>query len=244
MSAETFDGIVDTVPSRLTQIGAILADETRSNILTVLMDDRARTGGELARHAGVAPSTASEHLSKLLDAGLVAIEAQGRHRYFRIANSEVAEMLESLGAAVPAVPIRPNASLALIYARSCYDHLAGELAVQIYDQLLMDRHLERVDGYPQLTESGSTLLEGLGIDLNTLRAGKRPLVRSCLDWTERRHHLAGAAGAALLQTFLERRWVTRGPQPRSIRLTRKGKTALDEHLGTRTQVAPTSHAHG
>lgn len=229
--AETSDGYGVPMPSRLAKIGAILADETRAQILTALMDGRGRTGGELARFAGVAPSTGSEHLSKLLDAGLVAVEAQGRHRYFRIANDDVAAMLESLGASAPVDAFRSRAPAALTYARSCYDHLAGELAVLIYDQLVTDGHLDRVDGHLRMNESGAVLLTGLGIDTTILRSSSRPLVRSCLDWTQRRHHLAGATGAALLDVFLERRWVTRGTQPRSIRLTSRGRTALKEHLG-------------
>ena len=219
------------MPSRLVQIGAVLADETRAEILTALMDGRGRTSGELARFAGVAASTGSEHLSKLLDAGLVAVEAQGRHRYFRIANDEVATMLESLGAAAPVDAFRSRAPAALTYARSCYDHLAGELAVLIYDRLVSDGHLDRVDDHLRISASGTVLLTGLGIDTTILRSKGRPLVRSCLDWTQRRNHLAGATGAALLGVFLERGWVTRGTQPRSIRLTRRGRTALKEYLG-------------
>ena len=217
--------------SRLVRIGAVLADETRSEMLIALMDGRGRTGGELARFAGVAPSTGSEHLSKLLDAGLVAVEAQGRHRYFRIANEEVAAMLESLGASAPVDAFRSRAPTALTYARSCYDHLAGELAVVIYDQLVSDGHLDRVDGHMHMSESGTALFTDLGIDMILLRTSSRPLVRSCLDWTQRRHHLAGAAGAALLGVFLEQGWMAQGTQPRSIRLTSRGKSALNEHLG-------------
>lgn len=219
------------VPSRLAKIGAVLADETRAEILTALMDGCGRTAGELARFAGVAPSTGSEHLSKLLDAGLVVVEAQGRHRYFRIAGDEVATMLEGLGASPPVEAFRSRAPAALTYARSCYDHLAGRLAVTIFDRLLGDGHLDLVDGHLHLSESGSTLLADIGIDTDALRREQRPTVRSCLDWTQRRHHLAGAAGAALLGVFLERQWVVRGIQPRSIRLTRQGRTALAEYLG-------------
>jgi len=219
------------MPSRLARIGAILADETRCEILNALMDGRGWTGGELARLTRVAPSTASEHLSKLLDAGLVEVEAQGRHRYFRLANEQVAEMLESLGAAPPVDAFRSRAPAVLTYARSCYDHLAGELAVIIFEQLLADGHLERVDGDLRMTDSGLGLFARLSVDTDALRSTNRPLVRGCLDWTQRRHHLAGAAGAALLDLLLEQRWVTRGPQPRSIQVTARGKPALNKHLG-------------
>lgn len=228
---ETWIANVSVMSSRLAKIGAVLADESRTEILTALMDGRGRTGGELARFAGVAPSTGSEHLAKLLDAGLVTVEAQGRHRYFRIANDEVASMLESLGASPPVGAFQTKAPAALTYARSCYDHLAGELAVVIYDRLVADSHFVQVDGYLLITESGTALFADLAIDTTSLRTANRPLARGCLDWTQRRHHLAGAAGAALFQVLLDRGWVTRGTEPRAIGLTRKGKTGISDHLG-------------
>jgi DNA-binding transcriptional ArsR family regulator len=218
--------------SQLAAIGALLANDTRAGILTVLMDGRAHTGGELARHLGVSPSTASEHLSKLLDAGLVSIEAQGRHRYFRLAGLEIAQLLETIGAAsTPPLPTPASrAPAALTFARTCYDHLAGELAVHIYDQLTAEGHLVDVDHHLQLTGSGVRLLKDIGVNVDSIKTGRRPTVRKCLDWTERRHHLAGATGAALLQLLLERGWATRGRQPRSIRITQAGKAAIAAHF--------------
>jgi DNA-binding transcriptional ArsR family regulator len=221
--------------SALTHIGALLADQTRSSLLAVLMDGRARTGGELARQVGVAPSTASQHLSRLLGADFVAVEAQGRHRYFRLAGAEIAELLESLGA-VDVPPPRdasgPRAPSDLQYVRSCYDHLAGHLAVRIYDHLLAKGHLRRSDYHLTITPSGRALLSELGVDLNAVRSASRPLARSCLDWTERRHHLAGAAGAALFQALLTRKWLVRGSRPRSVRITDAGQRGLDDLLDT------------
>jgi DNA-binding transcriptional ArsR family regulator len=220
----------------LTHVGALLADSTRASLLTVLMDGRARTGGELARQVGVAPSTASEHLSRLLDAQSIAVEAQGRHRYFRLAGSEIAELLESLGAVV--VPGRARdsseakAPSELLQARSCYDHLAGRLAVRIYDQLLANEHLHRAHNHLTLTPSGQALLADLGVDMQTVRNASRPIARSCPDWTERRHHLAGAAGAALFDILLARRWIMRGSRPRSIRITDAGQRGLQQALNT------------
>ena len=220
--------------SVLTHIGALLADQTRSSLLAVLMDGRARTGGELARQVGVAPSTASQHLSRLLDAGFVAVDAQGRHRYFRLAGPEIAELLESLGAVDLPSPPRdaggPRAPSDLQYARSCYDHLAGQLGVRIYDHLLANGHLQRSDEHLTVTPSGRALLSELGVDFNAVRGASRPLARSCLDWTERRHHLAGAAGAALFQALLTRKWVVRGSRPRSVRITDAGQRGLDDLL--------------
>lgn len=215
--------------SQLSIIGSLLADDTRAEILTLLMDGRAHTGSELARHIGVAPSTTSEHMSKLLDAGMVAVEAQGRHRYFRLAGNEVAELLETLGATptLTAAP-RPRAPAALAFARTCYDHLAGELAVQVYDHLIAERHVHETDDRLVLTSSGQELLDSIGVDTEAIRSSERPKARRCLDWTERRHHLAGAAGAGLLDALLANRWVTQDPQPRSLRVTNAGKKAITE----------------
>jgi DNA-binding transcriptional ArsR family regulator len=213
--------------SRLSTIGSLLADETRAEILTMLMDGRAHTGSELARQVGVAASTTSEHLSKLLDAGMVAVEPQGRHRYFRLASTDVAELLETLGAApTPTAAPRSSAPAALTFARTCYDHLAGELAVRLYDHLIARAHLHEADDLLALTPSGLELFDSIGVDTQAIRSSKRPTVRRCMDWTERRHHLAGAAGAGLLDALLANRWVTRGPRPRSVRVTDAGKQAI------------------
>lgn len=219
----------------LTELGALLADKTRTLMLTVLLDGRARTGGELARLVGVAPSTASEHLSRLLDAQFVAVEAQGRHRYFRLAGPEIAELLETLGAVdLPGPPGRPvaaNAPTELRNARCCYDHLAGQLGVRIFEQLLAHDHLRRDENHLTLTESGHALLTDLGADMVAVARSSRPVVRGCLDWTERRQHLAGGAGAALFQALLDRRWIVRGSRPRSIRVTDAGQRGLRAMLG-------------
>lgn len=223
--------------NRLANLGAIFADETRSEILALLMDGRAHTGGELARHIGVSPSTVSEHLSRLLDAAMVVVEPQGRHRYFRLASPEVAELLEALGAAPqPADLPGPKAPAALLYARTCYDHLAGELAVGIYDQLLADSHIEPDEGTLRLTSSGEALIERLGVDIAKARASQRPTVKSCLDWTERRHHLAGSVGAGILDALLDRSWIARDSKPRTIRVTDNGRGAIRDHFNL--AVAP------
>lgn len=220
---------VAMVANRLALLGAVLADDTRAEILCALMDGRAHTGGELARHIGVSPSSISEHLSKLQDRHLVSVEPQGRHRYFRLASAEIAEMLETVGAAChPIDSPPPTAAAGLLYARTCYDHLAGELAVRILDQLLADGRLEDNDGQLALTPTGEVTLSAIGIDTAEARTAKRPTVRSCLDWTQRRHHLAGSVGAAMLDTFLAHRWMTEGAQPRVVELTDHGRRAIAE----------------
>lgn len=218
----------------LTTIGALVADRTRATVLVALMDGRARTAGELARHAAVAPSTISEHLARLVEAGMIETAAQGKHRYFRIANDDVGLMLETVGG-IELTPKRPTAPLArapqeLRYARSCYDHLAGELAVRIHDRLIDNGHLERVDGTLGFTSAGHSLFRDLEISSQPTDTRRAP-IRPCLDWTERRDHLAGPAAAALFQTLLDRRWITRGTRPRSIRVTSTGHNELAGVLG-------------
>ena len=193
----------------------------------MLMDGQSHTGGELARHLSVSASTVSEHLSKLLDAALVAVDAQGRHRYFRIANNETAGLLELLGAvSTPLTPKPSRTALRLTTARSCYDHLAGELAIDIYDHLTNSGYLDNRDDHLRLTDAGAGFLGTLGVDVDAARASKRPTVRPCLDWTQRRHHLAGALGAELFDTMMRHGWIRRGSRPRSIEITRTGRPEI------------------
>lgn len=217
--------------AELATIGRLIADPTRAEILCALMDGRAHTGGELARHAQVSPSTASEHLSKLLDAALVCVEPQGRHRYFRLADQQTAELLEVLGAvSTPLTPDHSTSTRRLAHARSCYDHLAGQVAAEIYGQLISTSKLAEEDGMVSLADPGRVFFEGLGIDVEAAIKAKRPTVRSCLDWTERRHHLAGSLGAALFEMMLTEKWIKRGQQPRSIQFTEKGTKAFQQHF--------------
>lgn len=219
--------------NQMASLGAMLADNTRSEILSVLMDGRAHTGGELANIVGVSASTASEHLSKLLNANLVAVAAQGRHRYFRLASREVAHLLEVVGAApmpVDDIP-QPRAPAALRYARTCYDHLAGELSVRIYDRLVESEYLEEHEDHVELTDTGAEYLEALGVDVEAARSTKRPTTRSCLDWTERRPHLAGSLATGMLDVFVDKKWIARSPAtPRAVRLTEAGRVAIFDYF--------------
>ncbi len=189
------------------------------------MDGRAHTGSELSRHIGIAPSTTSEHLAKLLDGDIVAVEAQGRHRYWRLADPRIAELLENLGANATH-PADPRAPSDLAHARTCYDHLAGQLAVTIYDQLLADDHIEDNQGHLTITPSGYDLFSTIGADIDEIHASTRAKARPCLDWTQRRHHLAGAAGKVLLTTFVANGWIKTGHRPRSIRITESGRERI------------------
>jgi len=216
----------------ITDIAGLLADSSRSTMLQALMDRRARTAGELARLAKIAPSTASQHLGRLTDGELLVVEAQGRHRYYRLANPRVAALLESMMAFAPApvAPRAPNVGFDLRFARTCYDHLAGTIATALYDRLQADGTLNLTSDGIALTSASAKRLQSLGIDTETLRAGRRPLARACLDWTERRDHLAGALGAALLASFRAQNWLTPRPTPRALRLTTAGRQALASHF--------------
>ncbi|MFF4952743.1 ArsR/SmtB family transcription factor [Streptomyces chattanoogensis] len=221
----------------LARLAALLADPTRAAFCLALLDGRAWTAGELAAYAQVAPSTASEHLTRLTEGGLLAEQRQGRHRYVRLAGPRVAELLESLTAHLdpPAAPPRglraAGASAALARGRTCYDHLAGRLGVAITDAMTARGLLDQDGGFA-LTDAGREWLgDGLGIGAAALRSGRRPQARGCLDWTERRPHLAGTAGARLCDRLLERRWVRRIGSGRAVRLTPDGAAALHELLG-------------
>jgi hypothetical protein len=195
------------------------------------MEGRALTATEQALECGVAPSTASSHLEKLAAAGLVAVARQGRHRYFRLAGPEVAAALESLMAIAPrggpsAAARRPR-DLALRRARVCYDHLAGEVAVELWARLRERRWVRAAGDEIALTPAGEEGFRRLGIDLESLRARRRPLCRPCLDWSERRFHLAGALGAALLERLLARRLARREVGSRALVLSPRGAAFLD-----------------
>jgi DNA-binding transcriptional ArsR family regulator len=220
----------------ITGLAGLLADASRSTMLQALMDQRARTAGELARLAKIAPSTASQHLSRLTDGELLAVEAQGRHRYYRLANPEVAALLESMMAFAPApAPADATSRTASVgfdlrFARTCYDHLAGTIATALYDRLRADGTSRVTSGGIALTSAGDRRMRSLGIETEALRAGRRPLARACLDWSERRHHLAGGLGAAILASFRARNWLTPRNVPRALRVTTAGRQAFASHF--------------
>jgi DNA-binding transcriptional ArsR family regulator len=217
---------------QIARIAALIGDQARAEILTVLMADRALTATELANHAGVTRATASAHLSRLLDARLITMEKQGRHRYFRLADRDVARLIESLmGVAFRAGAVRLVSSPrepALRKARVCYDHLAGELAVWSFERMVALRVFTSSPQGFGLTRPGARWFESLGISTGALAAGRRALCRPCLDWGERRHHLAGALGAALLQRSFELRWARRAKDSRVVVFTPHGERQFRE----------------
>ena len=208
-------------------VGRALAAPARSVMLGVLMDGSRRPAGELAAAARIGAPAASEHLAVLVEAGLVACEAHGRQRFYGIADPSVADALEALGALCPQTVTsslrQSREARELADARLCYDHLAGRLGVGVTEALVGSGWL---DGELRPTPGDASPFAELGIDVDGLRRGRRPLTRSCPDWTQRRTHLAGALGAALAEHFLAERWVRRRPSGRGLVVTDGGRAAL------------------
>lgn len=223
--------------SGLAETAALVGDPARANMLMALMGGRALTATELAGAGNVTPQTASAHLARMTEAGLLAVERQGRHRYHRLASPAIAHMLEG----IMAVAATPHGSAgarlrtgpkdrAMRHARTCYDHLAGRLAVAVADRMVERDHVElSLDG-GAVTESGTAFLQSIGVDLGVAAARTRRtrlFCRPCLDWSERRPHIAGAVGAALLSACFSQDWLRRGDGSRVVQVTPRGRQALD-----------------
>ena len=221
----------------IVRIAALIGEQARAEVLTALLADRALTASELAAVAGVTKSTVSAHLAKLYDAGLIAVERQGRHRYFRLADRDVAGLLESLmGVAFRTGAVRVRASPrepALRKARLCYHHLAGELGVHAFEQLLASGVLRRDGARVLLTAQGRNWCRGLGIEVEPLARGRRTLCRACLDWSERRAHLAGALGAALFAQLRALGWAKLSARSRVVNFSAAGERAFRAALAQR-----------
>lgn len=213
-------------------VANLAGDATRATILSVLMDGRAYTATELALECDVAPSTMSEHLGRLTSGGLISLVKQGRHRYFRIASVEIASVLEGLMgiAQKPAVlknRVGPSSSK-LRRSRVCYDHLAGEVAVNFLDRLKNAKIIQEEQGNLLLTDNGTSWCDRIHLDTAVWLSGKRPICRSCLDWSERLPHLGGAMGAAILDYLFRLKYAQREPYSRAVSLTPRGVRFLDQ----------------
>lgn len=217
----------------LAALAALLADRSRARLCLALLDGRAWTASELARAAGIAPSTASEHLTRLVEGGLLVEYRQGRHRYLALTGPHIAELLESMLSHIGPVPPGPGLRAArvtdaLSAGRTCYDHLAGRLGVAVTDALHARGHLD--SGF-QLTDSGiAWLADDLGVDPEVVHNSGRATSRACLDWTERRPHVGGAVGACILRHCTERQWIRRIGTSRAVRLTPDGAEAMRKLL--------------
>lgn len=220
----------------IARAGALIGDPARAAMLAALMSGKALTASELAREAGITRQTASSHLAKLEQGNLLRLRKQGRHKYFSLASEDVAQVLEGLMGLVADHDrlhsrIGP-ADVALRRARVCYNHLAGETGIQLYDSLLANSYLKLTTGKTQkgqlkLTSAGTVFVTDFGIDVDVLKAGKTILCRECLDWSERRSHLAGSLGRAFLSRFEQLRWVKRVTDSRIIKFTRKGQESFE-----------------
>ncbi|SHG69982.1 ArsR/SmtB family transcription factor [Pollutimonas bauzanensis] len=241
--------------SSISQTAALIGDLARASMLAALMDGRALTATELAHIAGIAPQTASGHLNRMADAGLVARERQGRHRYHRLASPAVARMIESIMSVAadldtasvssrPPVPVTGPRDKALRYARSCYDHLAGQLAVEMTDSLIEFGRIELSSDGGALTEEGHRFLRSLGVDLDAARhrassrGTRRVFCRPCLDWSERRLHIGGALGAAMYQCYLDNGWIRRAAGSRAVTVTPHGQQAIRDAFALTRPVFP------
>ncbi|WP_370868951.1 ArsR/SmtB family transcription factor [Ectorhizobium quercum] len=219
----------------IAEVAGLFGDVARASILTALMGGRALTAGELARLAGVTAQTASGHLAKLLETGLVAVEKQGRHRYYRLASADVAEAMQALMVVAAAAPARHHPvgprDKALRLARTCYDHMAGRLAVALADTLSDKGFISLAEGAGIVTDEGHRFFCDFGLALAPAKKGSRPLCRTCLDWSERRPHLGGRLGAELLSRCLDLGWVARMPEGRALSVSRKGEAGFSGLFG-------------
>lgn len=225
----------ELIDNRLAEVAGAIAEPARSRMLCCLMDGHARTSTELAVVAQVSPSTASVHLARLKEQRLVELIAQGKYRYYRLATPEVGAALESLlvVAGVAATAFVPTTPHPLRHARTCYDHMAGTLAVTLHDHLRAQEWI--VDGPErgdyELTVDGEREMENLGVELAAVRKLRRRFACSCLDWSERRPHLGGALGAAILKTTLSNGWVEQELDSRALQVTREGRRQFERRFG-------------
>jgi DNA-binding transcriptional ArsR family regulator len=237
--------------STFAQTAALVGDPARANMLAALMDGRALTATELAHVAGITPQTASGHLARLTDAGILIVERQGRHRYHRVGSPAIARMLESImsvaadlggtGTSARKPPIVGPRDKALRHARTCYDHLAGHVAVAMADTMVARGQMDLSPDGAALTDEGIAFLRDLGVDLDnataraTQRGGGRVFCRPCLDWSERRAHIAGAVGAALCRSCFDQGWIRRIDGTRAVAITPTGQRALHRAFDLHTE---------
>lgn len=219
----------------LARIAGAISDASRATMLLGMLDGRAWTAAELAAHAGIARSTATSHLHLLVESGLVEERRSGKHRYLRLADERSAALIETM--TLSTTPPPPHNSLravgadqAMRIARTCYDHLAGALGVGIFDGLISKDYLAEGPEL-HLTKDGEDWCQSIGVDLAAAHAQRRPFARHCLDWTERKEHLAGALSTALMERFMDLKWIARGKNPRTIRVLGPGLGEFERQLG-------------
>ncbi|MFM1655185.1 ArsR/SmtB family transcription factor [Brevibacillus sp. B_LB10_24] len=219
----------------IAKVAALIGDTSRVAMLVSLLGGKAMPASELARTARISPQTASTHLAKMVEGGLLVHETYGRHKYFRLASSEVGHALEALQAIAPVKPVKSlresEQMNALHFARTCYDHLAGKIGVALTDRLLELGLIEESGKDYVLREAGKKRLQDFGVDVEQNPKSRRFFARKCLDWSERRHHLAGSLGAALTRRLFELGWIEHFPDGRAVRLTDAGIKGLFDEFG-------------
>ena len=231
---------VELADAAIAGVAGAIAERARARMLCNLMDGRARTSTELAVIAEVSPSTASVHLARLKQMELVKVVAQGKHRYYSLADERVAATLESLMvlAGTRSKPFVPNTPTHLRWARTCYDHMAGEIAVVLHDRLLKNNWIAKTlrdDGAYELTAVGTRELTAQGVDVPSMLSGRRRIACACLDWSERRPHVGGAVGAAILRSALQNKWVLKDVDSRVLRVTKHGEREFIGSIGVQTR---------
>lgn len=228
-----------SINPNVAEVAFLLGETSRATILTSLLDGRFHTASELAFMAAITPQTASFHLSKLVEGNLVKVEKHGRHRYYQLANGQVAGILESFLTISPPPEVRSlkqSSQLKLLReARTCYDHLAGKLGVDLTQSMLRSGYLEKGKTEFIVTPKGEQFFTDFGIDLCELRRKRRSFAHACLDWSERQHHLAGSLGQGLMRKFLELEWVMQVPSIRAIKITAKGKIGFQQTFNLHMQ---------
>lgn len=216
-----------SINPNMAEVASLLGETSRATMLASLMDGRYHTASELAYMANIKPQTASFHLAKLVEGKLVKFEKQGRHRYFQLANEEIAQFLEAFLVISPPPEVRSlkqsNQIKLLQDARTCYDHLAGKLGVNLTESMVNSGYINKEQNEYVVTPDGVVFFTQFGLDIEKLKTKRRSFSHACLDWSERRHHLAGALGHGLLTHFLNLEWITRVPSIRAIKVTEKGR---------------------
>lgn len=219
--------------NEFSHIASLIGDPVRAKILWALLDGRAYTATELAVYADTTPQNISMHLNKLVNADLLSVESQGRHRYYNYSRADVPYAIEAIASLIPDNGLtarRLTEDKPVRYCRSCYDHLAGKVGVLLTDGLLKQQFIVKRDNVFSVSTEGEAWFNVLGIDINLLKRQKRSFARPCLDWSERKHHLAGSLGAALLNRMIIDGWVRKEKDSRTMIVTRKGEQAFLEHF--------------
>jgi DNA-binding transcriptional ArsR family regulator len=219
--------------NQFSQIASLIGDPVRAKILWALLDGRAYTATELAVYADTTPQNISMHLNKLVNADLLSVESQGRHRYYNYSRADVPYAIEAIASLIPGKGLTASklaGDKPVRYCRSCYDHLAGKVGVLLTDGLLKQQFIYKQESGFEVSPVGETWFNALGIDINHLKKQKRSFARPCLDWSERKHHLAGSLGAALLNRMIVDGWVRKEKNSRTMIVTRKGEQAFFDHF--------------